>query len=353
MTRFSRRLARLTSFYLAPALVATFVFSGVSRHTPWRGVGWAFLIASVFSVCIGPTCGYLLPRVATRVSHLARPWYWVAMLGSMVAIAAAGSMVALLLLTAAGILDIRQVLTAWLRNSLRASVIITLVIGILVTMFETMRSQLNEAQLALRTKERDEAEARRLAAEAQFASLESRVQPHFLFNTLNSIAALIPKDPAGAEKMTEQLASLLRSSLDAAPHATVPLQQELKVVRDYLEIERVRFGSRLRYEIRLDQTLAETRVPTLSLQTLVENCVKYAVAPRREGGSIVVAAARFADGIRLSVADDGPGFDAANLPAGHGLELLRSRLDALFGDRARLSIASHPGDTTVVIELPT
>jgi sensor histidine kinase YesM len=348
-----KRLARLVAYYVAPALVATYVFSGVSRQTPWRDVVWAFLVASVFAVSIGPACGYVLPRVAGRVSHLARPWYWVTMIASMVALAAAGSLVALLLLTAAGALDIRQVLAEWLANSLKASVIITLIIGILVTAFESMRSRLDQAQLALRTKERDEAEARRLAAEAQFASLESRVQPHFLFNTLNSIAALIPKDPAGAEKMTEQLASLLRSSLDAAPHAMVPLRQELKVVRDYLDIERVRFGSRLRYDIRLDPTLADVQVPTLSLQTLVENCVKYAVAPRREGGSIVVSAARSNGCIRLSVSDDGPGFDGAQLPCGHGLELIRSRLEALFGDRARLSIAGNPGETTVAIELPS
>jgi len=97
----------------------------------------------------------------------------------------------------------------------------------------------------MRTKERDEAKARRAALEAQLASLESRVQPHFLFNTLNSIASLIPSDPGGAERMTTQLASLLRSSLDAADGALVPLADELRTVRDYLDIERVRFGSRM------------------------------------------------------------------------------------------------------------
>jgi sensor histidine kinase YesM len=351
MKQVSRRLFQVGALYVAPALVATFVFSGVSGQTPWRNVISAFLVASIFSLCIGPACGYVLPRVAARSSHLPRPWYWVVMLAGMIVLATGGSLVALLLLTAAGVLDIRQLLGAWLRHSLKASVVITLVIGTLVTLFETMRSRLHQAQLALRTKERDEADARRLAAEAQFASLESRVQPHFLFNTLNSIAALIPTDPAGAEKMTEQLASLLRSSLDTAPHAAVPLAQELKVVRDYLEIERVRFGSRLRYDIRVDQALGDVRVPTLSLQTLVENGVKYAVAPRREGGSIVVSAMRANGCVRLSVSDDGPGFDVAQLPPGHGLELIRSRLQALFGDRARLAIETRPGDTTVAIEL--
>src|SRR5262245_54430487 len=159
MQRFSRWLIRLGAYYAVPALLATFVFSGVSRRTPWRDVGWAFLVASVFAVCIGPACGYVLPRVSARVGRLAPPWSWVAMLVSMVAMAVGGSMVALLLLTAAGVLDIRQLLVEWLANSLRASIIITLIIGILVTTFQSMRSRLDEAQLALRTKERDEADA--------------------------------------------------------------------------------------------------------------------------------------------------------------------------------------------------
>jgi sensor histidine kinase YesM len=352
MNRSTARLARAAAIYIGPAIIATVVFSGVTTRTPWRDVGNAFVIALVFSCCIGPLCSIVLPRVAASACRLPRAVYWSAMIAGMVAVAAAGSLIALLLLTGLGYLQMTDILTEWLNKSLRVSVIVTLIIGILVTLYHTMRADLDEARLALRTKERDEAEARRLAAEAQLASLESRVQPHFLFNTLNSIAALIPQDPAGAEKMTEQLASLLRSSLDAAPNATVPLEQELKIVRDYLDIERVRFGARLRYEIQLEEALSGVQVPTLSLQTLVENCVKYAVAPRREGGSILVSAVRSNGFIRLAVSDDGPGFDGNIVPAGHGLELIRARLRTLFGDAARLSIAGRPGDTTVAIELP-
>jgi two-component system sensor histidine kinase AlgZ len=352
MNRFSRSLARSVAFFVAPALVATFAFSGVSRHTPWRDTLAAFLVACVFTFCIGPACAIVLPRMAVLTCRLPRIWHWVAMIATMIAVAAAGSLVALLLLTAAGLLDIRQLFAEWFGNSLRVSVIVTLTVGILITIVETLRSQLAETQLALRTKERDEADARRLAAEAQFASLESRVHPHFLFNTLNSIAALIPTDPAGAEKMTEQLASLLRSSLDAAPASLVPLEQELKVVRDYLDIERVRFGPRLRYDIRIDGEISNIGVPRLSIQTLVENCVKYAVAPRREGGSIVIGVGRANGRVRLSVSDDGPGFASDPLPPGHGLDLIRARLDTIFGAAADLSIAARPGHTTVSIELP-
>ena len=167
----------------------------------------------------------------------------------------------------------------------------TLTFGMFIMAYEMMRKRLDDATLALRTNERDEAEARRIAAEAQLASIESRVQPHFLFNTLNSIAALVHDDPAGAERMTGQLAALLRSALDSTAVPLVPLEQELRIVRAYLDIERVRFGDRLRYDVELGDGTASAMVPRMALQTLVENSVKYAVSPRREGGAIRVSAA--------------------------------------------------------------
>ncbi len=221
-----------------------------------------------------------------------------------------------------------------------------------MTLYESLRGRLDEATVALRTKERDEAEARRVAAEAQLASLESRVQPHFLFNTLNSIAALVHDDPVRAEKMTTDLASLMRSSLDQQATPLVPLAEELRVVRAYLEIERVRFGDRLRYRIDVDPSAGNASVPRLAIQTLVENSVKYAVSPRREGASILVRADGDDGRVRLTVHDDGPGFDSSSLPEGHGLTLLRSRLGMLFADRAAVSVDSRSGDTRVVVDVP-
>src|SRR4051795_9875305 len=123
-----------------------------------------------------------------------------------------------------------------------------------------MRRRLEETTVALRTKERGVPEARPRAAEAQLASIESRVQPHFLFNTLNSIAALVHDDPAGAERMTGQLAALLRSALDSTAMPLVSLEDELRVVRAYLDIERVRFGERLRYDVKLAEGVASAPV---------------------------------------------------------------------------------------------
>jgi LytS/YehU family sensor histidine kinase len=241
----------------------------------------------------------------------------------------------------------------WFVGSLKVAILVTLTVGLCVTVYETMETQLREATLALRTKERDEAEARRLAAEAQLASIESRVEPHFLFNTLNSIAALVHDDPAGAERMTGQLASLLRSALDGTATPLVPLDQELRVVRAYLDIECVRFGDRLRYAVDLGDGTASALVPRMALQTLVENSVKYAVSPHREGASIHVRAIAVDGRVRVSVADDGPGFDATRRPEGHGLDLLAGRLKMLFGERASLHVETTPGRTSVSIDVPS
>ena len=152
--------------------------------------------------------------------------------------------------------------------------------------------------------------------------------------------------------MTGQLASLLRSSLDEEAGRLVPLGDELAVVRDYLDIERVRFGDRLQYDIAVDDSLWAVRVPRLSVQTLVENSIKYAVSPRRAGASLAIRAGLENGHLRVEVEDNGFGFDPKNVPPGHGLALLRSRLAMTFGDRAALKIDSRPGRTTVTIDIP-
>ena len=239
----------------------------------------------------------------------------------------------------------------WYLASLKISVYFTFLFGFSGTVIQEMRGRLATTTLALRTKERDEADARRLVAEAQLASLESRVDPHFLFNTLNSIAALVRDKPADAERVIEQLASLMRSSLDRARRSSP--EDELAVVPSYLEIERVRFGDRLRFGRRpAAPDAARALVPRLSLQTLAENSVKYAVAASREGASITVHATAHDGRLRVAVEDDGPGFDASHLPEGHGLQLLKSRLAMTFGDRAALVVSSRPGRTVVEIDLP-
>lgn len=342
-----RSVARFAAIVVLASVAVLLFFSGEIEWHP-RVLVANFAAAALFSVCIGGPLQVLLPLVAPRLNRRFRqPVYWVLMVGLMMAMASAGSAVAIAVLIQVGLVAPGQFIPFFL-NALRISFAITITFGV------GMRKRADTAELALRTKERDEADARRAATEARLASLESRVQPHFLFNTLNSIAALIPVDPNGAERMTGLLASLLRASLDSADSPLVPLSTELQTVRTYLDIERVRFDDRLRYSIDVPTHLADVMVPRFALQTLVENSIKFAVAPRREGGQVRVSASAAADAttVDLVVEDDGPGFELATAPPRHGLALLRERLTLSSGERGALGVRATPGQTRVVVTVP-
>jgi sensor histidine kinase YesM len=336
--------------------IGAFAVVAMSAGMTAGRVTWHSLLAGfgeslVYANCIGTTLALGMPIVGTRVWRSGGARRWTALLAAMVVLTAVATFGANVIMLAAGHIP-PPLFWRWTLGSFEVSIVISLIIGTAITAYESLRSRLGEATEALRTKERDEAEARRVAAEAQLASLEARVQPHFLFNTLNSIAALVHDDPAGAERMTTQLASLMRSSLDSGSDALVPLEQELRVVRDYLDIEHVRFGERLRYTIDTDGIPLATPVPRLSLQTLVENSVKYAVSPARAGATIRIASGTRDGRLQLCVQDDGPGFDPESNGSGHGLAMLRQRLAILYGDRASLDVESRPGTTRVTVSLP-
>ena len=184
-------------------------------------------------------------------------------------------------------------------------------------------------------------------AEAELRALRAQVQPHFLFNTLNTIAALVRVNPAEAEETITRLADVFRHSLRASEHAHMRLGDELDFVRAYLEIEHTRFGERLRVEERIEPGLEGIPVPSLLLQPLVENAVRYAVAPRTEGGTVGLAARREGDLLMIEVWDDGPGMSGTASASGNGFGLhsVRERLRAA-GPPHALEIESVPGSGT-------
>ena len=196
----------------------------LNEHSgPWH---WLDILRNawpgfVISTTISSLCAVVLPRLAPIVFHRFGSWLrWLILIAMLVALAVIGSAVAVSLLTLVGYIPSWNAFVPALRDTVKIAIFMTLVFGIYTTITETLRSQLAETTLALRTKERDEADARRIASEAQLASLESRVNPHFFFNTLNSIAALTREDAERAERMTNAArladAFVTRRGFDAA-----------------------------------------------------------------------------------------------------------------------------------------
>ncbi|HEX2079026.1 MAG TPA: sensor histidine kinase [Longimicrobium sp.] len=191
-------------------------------------------------------------------------------------------------------------------------------------------------------------------ARARLHALEMQIQPHFLFNTLNSISELVHDDPAAAEVMIAQLGDLLRMTTDGAGRAEVPLSRELEVVGTYLEIERTRFQDRLSVQTEVEPDVLDAMVPNLVLQPLVENAIRHGLSPQVSPGTVTLAARRVGDVLRLTVRDDGRGLP----PRGErrervGVGNTRSRLKQAYGAAHRFELADAPGGGTLVtIEIP-
>ena len=195
-----------------------------------------------------------------------------------------------------------------------------------------------------------------LAQEAQIKMLRYQLNPHFLFNTLNAISTLIlDRDTDTANQTVTRLSAFLRHTLDQDPMKRVTLRQELEALDLYLGIETLRFGSRLRLSYQIEPAALQALVPSLLLQPLIENALKYAIAPAEAGGLLEIGAHTVGDLLRMHVADTGPGLkDRAALGNGRGVGLrnTRERLAVLYGERARLeSINTHPG-LRVEIQIP-
>ncbi|PYU46692.1 MAG: hypothetical protein DMG54_02575 [Acidobacteria bacterium] len=237
-------------------------------------------------------------------------------------------------------------------HTLRVAIPLAVVFGLGAMVHGSLRGRVQLMEEKLHEKEVTEERARKLAAEARLRSLESRIHPHFLFNTLNSISSLIAVNPARAEQIVGRLAALLRASLDTSNQPLIPLRQELAMVESYIDIERVRFGDKLRGSVKVPTELQDAKVPPMSVQSLVENAVKHGITPQSGGGEILVTASAENSGLRIEVRDTGPGFDLAAIPAGHGLDSLVERLDALYGAKARLNFLRRDGYSVVEMVLP-
>lgn len=184
---------------------------------------------------------------------------------------------------------------------------------------------------------------------AKLSALQAQLNPHFLFNSLNTIAVLVRGGDNGrATRVIEHLSEVLRHTLSRSRESEVSLDDELDLVRQYLAVEAARFSDRLRVSLDVPEPLLSAAVPSFALQHLVENAVRHGIARRSDAGRITVTAHRVGDSLELTVEDDGAGVQpAAEPPDGHGLENTRERLRTLYGDRASLVIAPAPEQGTI------
>lgn len=195
-----------------------------------------------------------------------------------------------------------------------------------------------------------ESEMRRLVSQAELRALQSQIHPHFLFNALNALYGIIPREARGARDTVLNLADIFRYFLDTRK-SQVPLSEEMRIVKAYLEIERLRLGDKLRTEIDVAPEALNVPIPVLSIQPIVENAVKHGIAPLSSGGVVTIEARRDGDGLYVSVSDTGRGFrDDGH--AGVGLENVRRRLDLSYGGLAQFDIYSGPQGSTVSMVIP-
>jgi len=293
-------------------------------YRPWRHVLGAFVSNLLISACIGAasTAVYVLgwSRLTAGGGPLRRALaHGVAIVASV----AVGTEVALwvlsLLLGGADTSAARQGI--W-----RVGLVITAVVIMASLTVDRLREHVRAVELR-------EQRAKEELLRAQIESLQARVNPHFLFNALNTVASLVEEEPERAVEAIERLSTLLRYSLEGAREGRVALGRELEATRGYLALEGLRFGARLRHEVEVEPGLDGVLVPPFVLQPLVENAVKHGIASRREGGRVRVSVARDGARVRIVVEDDGPGRSQAP-GTRSGNEILRQRLGLLYGDAA-------------------
>jgi signal transduction histidine kinase len=210
---------------------------------------------------------------------------------------------------------------------------------------------------ALQAERERSLKAEAAAHQAQLEALRYQINPHFLFNTLNAVSTLVTERRNDeAARMLSRVGDFLRLTLTAPVRDEVALADEIDYVRQYLDIERVRFGDRLRTEVDVAPDAWEAAVPSFVLQPLIENAVRHAIAPREAGGTIVIEAKRAGDVLRVAIIDDGPGVREESRANGNsriGLTNTRERLREMYGDRARLELSNGDGaGTRATVEIP-
>lgn len=341
-----RYLAEYWTFFLIP-LVLTGIFWGVGWVGNWAGLPRILYMNLVITLCVGGAIYLSLGLFGDRViRNTGLPWLRFLLTATTLALALLlGGEAAMWLI---GRLPGLERVGVSRQGFYAIAAIVVSVVWLVESTVGRLRDRARQLELR-------EEQARRESLRAQFEALQARTNPHFLYNSLNTVAGLIEEDPRAAERALEQLSDLLRYSLDGSRRDRVALSEEITAVQGYLDMERLRFGDRLKVRIELEPGTESLAVPPLVLQPLVENAVLHGIAPRMEGGSIRVAVARRSGMLELVVEDDGPGPGGSSHQGSRtAIHELGRRLDLLYDGRAGLEIGPGVnGGFRVEVRIPS
>ena len=319
----------------------TYLSNAYANRIDWRrALQYAFLDSYLWAA-ITPFVFWIAGRVTVRRSN----WWWTLPL-----LGAAGLGFALVHL----VVFIRLLPLIGYRNSLRAAQTIFMAKFHSDVLTCWVLFGIRHAIEYYRRYQVRELKASQLEAKLALARLEvlkMQLQPHFLFNTLHGISALMYRDVEAADRMITRLSDFLRLAIDSAGVQEVTLRREMEYLDKYVEIEQARFEERLEVRRSIDPQALDLLVPNLILQPLVENAVRHGIAPRASGGIIDIEARIERDILRIEVRDDGQG-SATPIREGVGLSNIRARLEQLYGGRARLDLGGATGGFSVRLEIP-
>ncbi len=336
----------LRTFYFC-LIITVIIAAGFIYNFPANWAG-ALYSSFIFSMCIGYSIHFLMNFFSPRVSKFGKIvrnsiFFLLFLLGGLI-----GSEVGI------GI----EALALGYRFSWRDQIpllsmnfVLAALFGTLAVVYYTLRANAERMATQLKEKELNEERLTRIKMEAELQALQAKINPHFLFNTLNSIASLISENPKAAESTVEKLSELFRYTLKSAEKSLVSIGEELDIVRTYLEIEKVRFGERLQYDITCDDAIREFTIPALIIEPLVENSIKHGIASEILGGKITVEAIKADGNCLISVIDNGKGISNDGNVNGFGLRSVEERLKLRYGASSSLRLIPD-GRTHFLITIP-
>jgi two-component system, LytTR family, sensor kinase len=245
-------------------------------------------------------------------------------------------------------------LASYMKNNFVTFLYFCLFISVVIMTLEMVLENLKE-KIARQVQENEE--LKHLQVRTQLMALQSKINPHFLFNTLNAMVSLVHREPQKVETMILNLSGIYRRVLQVPEDGRVPLGEEIELIKKYLDIEKIRLGDRLSYEVDMESPLERVEIPPLLIEPLVENAVIHGIGPKSGGGKITVDAGLGGNGktIIIKVTDNGvgPGEQVNQISGGFGLYSVQERLRLLYKDAARMRIAAEPGGgTAITMELP-